>query len=234
MSYVLSGSARRFGSSRRAIADTRVPLGSCAGVARLTVLAGARYARKDESDATLQAEGERDPLGPTRCVAIVMWTADSCRNYEAAAAVIPTDSTARSRPQLNEATVQSFIAETECHGAPRRAACRPTRPEAFRTGPWSTGASGSVVSHLPSTSRRRGVSASSAPTTVRTTTRPSVRSRRSSAIRPSLHPAQLAFTTGCYTLADLEPTPPLAGDGAPGHRTTSAEGDGLPPSVHAS
>ena len=36
------------------------------------------------------------------------------------------------------------------------------------------------------------------------------------------------------SLADLEPTPPLAGDGAPGHRTTSAEGDGLPPSVHAS
>ena len=36
------------------------------------------------------------------------------------------------------------------------------------------------------------------------------------------------------SLADLEPTPPLAGDGAPGHRTTSAEGDGLPPPVQAS
>ena len=36
------------------------------------------------------------------------------------------------------------------------------------------------------------------------------------------------------SLAELEPTPPLAGDGAPGHRTTSAEGDGLPPPVQAS
>ena len=34
-------------------------------------------------------------------------------------------------------------------------------------------------------------------------------------------------------LADLEPTPPLAGDGAPGHRTPSAEGDGLPAPVQA-
>ena len=31
------------------------------------------------------------------------------------------------------------------------------------------------------------------------------------------------------SLAELEPTPPLAGDCAPGHRTALAEGDGLPP-----
>ena len=35
------------------------------------------------------------------------------------------------------------------------------------------------------------------------------------------------------SLADLKPTPPLAGDGAPGHRTPSAEGDGLPAPVQA-
>ena len=34
-------------------------------------------------------------------------------------------------------------------------------------------------------------------------------------------------------LAELEPTPPLAGHRAPGHRTTSAEGDGLPSPAHA-
>ena len=34
-------------------------------------------------------------------------------------------------------------------------------------------------------------------------------------------------------LAELEPTPPLAGNRAPGHRTTSAEGDGLPSPAHA-
>ena len=34
-------------------------------------------------------------------------------------------------------------------------------------------------------------------------------------------------------LAELEPTPPLAGHRAPGHRTTAAEGDGLPPLAHA-
>ena len=34
-------------------------------------------------------------------------------------------------------------------------------------------------------------------------------------------------------LAELEPTPPLAGDRAPGHRTALAEGDGLPPPAHA-
>ena len=34
-------------------------------------------------------------------------------------------------------------------------------------------------------------------------------------------------------LAELEPTPPLAGHRAPGHRTTAAEGDGLPPPAHA-
>ena len=35
------------------------------------------------------------------------------------------------------------------------------------------------------------------------------------------------------SLAELEPTPPLAGNRAPGHRTTSAEGDGLPSPAHA-
>ena len=35
------------------------------------------------------------------------------------------------------------------------------------------------------------------------------------------------------SLAELEPTPPLAGDRAPGHRTALAEGDGLPPPAHA-
>ena len=35
------------------------------------------------------------------------------------------------------------------------------------------------------------------------------------------------------SLAELEPTPPLAGDRAPGHRTTLAEGDGLPAPAHA-
>ena len=35
------------------------------------------------------------------------------------------------------------------------------------------------------------------------------------------------------SLAELEPTPPLAGDRAPGHRTALAEGDGLPAPAHA-
>ena len=35
------------------------------------------------------------------------------------------------------------------------------------------------------------------------------------------------------SLAELEPTPPLAGDRAPGHRTARAEGDGLPAPAHA-
>ena len=35
------------------------------------------------------------------------------------------------------------------------------------------------------------------------------------------------------SLAALEPTPPLAGDRAPRHRTALAEGDGLPPPAHA-
>ena len=35
------------------------------------------------------------------------------------------------------------------------------------------------------------------------------------------------------SLAELEPTPPLASDRAPGHRTALAEGDGLPPPTHA-
>ena len=35
------------------------------------------------------------------------------------------------------------------------------------------------------------------------------------------------------SLAELEPTPPLAGDRAPRHRTAPAEGDGLPPPAQA-
>ena len=35
------------------------------------------------------------------------------------------------------------------------------------------------------------------------------------------------------SLAELKPTPPLAGDRAPGHRTALAEGDGLPAPAHA-
>ena len=35
------------------------------------------------------------------------------------------------------------------------------------------------------------------------------------------------------SLAELEPTPPLAGNRAPRHRTALAEGDGLPPPAHA-
>ena len=129
----------------------------------------------------------------------------------------------------------------------------------------------------PSGQARAGGVASAPPARLqpsRTTTRPSVRSRRSSAswtsgtsrragslaegldetltlhrlgvygvLGPVVQDDELSGVCQCAgrgtvregrSLADLEPTPPLAGDGAPGHRTTSAEGDGLPPSVHAS
>ncbi len=36
------------------------------------------------------------------------------------------------------------------------------------------------------------------------------------------------------SLAELEPTPPLAGDRPPGHRTALTKGEGLPPPSHAS